>query len=537
LGEADTQVETTARKPFVSLRGIVKRFGDFTANDNVDLDIYSGEAHALIGENGAGKSTLVKMLYGLLEPSAGTIEIDGAPVLLAGPEDARSRGVGMVFQHFSLFDNLTVSENIALALPRAQSLKGLRERVVGFAEKYGLTLEPDREVWTLSAGERQRIEIARCLLQDPRLVVLDEPTSVLTPQEVEALFATLFKLKAEGRALLYISHKLDEVKRLCERATILRRGKVVGACDPRTENARSLAALMVGSAIAEIVPGAARVARSERLIVDRLSLASPDPHGVDLDDLSFSVRGGEIFGIAGVAGNGQSELFDALSGELIADRADSIRIDDAAVGASDIDARRALGAAFTPEERNGHAAAPEFALSENIVLALHATGDVTSHGLIRFDRARQLSTQVIERFDVRVSSPDPLARELSGGNLQKFVVGREILRDPKVLVVNQPTWGVDAAASAAIRQALVDLAASGAAVVIISQDLDELFEISDRLAVIHEGHLSQALPAAETTREDVGMLMAGSPAPSPRPANAAHSSGLRGEGRGEGPGE
>ena len=498
--------------PLFSVRGIVKRFGDFVANDHVDLDIYAHAAHALIGENGAGKSTLVKMLYGLLEPTEGAISIDGEPVLLANPDAARSRGIGMVFQHFSLFDNLTVAENIALALPRSRDLADLRDQVIGFSRRYGLTLEPDREVWTLSAGERQRIEIARCLLQDPRLVVLDEPTSVLTPREVESLFATLDKLKSEGRALLYISHKLDEVKRLCERATILRRGKVVGVCDPRAESARSLAALMVGASIADIKPNGDRAPGPERFIVDRLSIVSPDPHGVDLEDISFTVRGGEILGVAGVAGNGQSELFDALSGETTADRADAVRIDGAPVGADGVDARRARGAAFTPEERNGHAAAPDFSLSENAVLSLHALGDVARRGLIQFDRAREAATRVIARFDVRAAGPDAPARDLSGGNLQKFVVGREILREPKVLVVNQPTWGVDALASAAIRQALVDLAGSGAAVIVISQDLDELFEICDRIAVIHEGRLSEPRPARAITREDIGMLMAGATA-------------------------
>ncbi len=496
------------KPPLLSLRGIVKRFGDFVANDQIDLDIAEGEAHALVGENGAGKSTLVKMIYGVLEPTEGTIAICGQQVRLNSPEAARARGIGMVFQHFSLFDNLTVAENIALVLPRNESLSGLRARIVDVAQRYRMPLEPDREVWSLSAGERQRIEIARCLLQNPRLVILDEPTSVLTPQEAYGLFETLDRLKAEGRSLLYISHKLEEVQRLCESATILRLGKKVAACDPLQESARSLAALMVGAQIAEIRP-AAHAKGEARLRVEALSAEAENLHGVALERVSLSVRGGEILGIAGVAGNGQAELFELLSGERTVARAQTIVIDGAALGRSDITARRLHGAAFVPEERNGHAAAPDFSLMENVVLSRHATAGVVDHGLIRFDRAKAIAKTIATVFDVRKTGPDPAARTLSGGNLQKFVVGREILSEPKVLIVNQPTWGVDAAASAAIRQALVDLAARGAAVLLISQDLDELFEICDGIAVIHDGRLSDAHDAHTTTREEIGLLMTG----------------------------
>ena len=282
--------QETRAAPLLSLRGIVKRFGDFTANDGISLDIYEGEAHALIGENGAGKSTLVKIIYGLLEPTEGVIEFYGQPVRLRGPQAARAQGVGMVFQHFSLFDTLTVAENIALALPRETQLSSLRGRIAEVAERYRMPLDPDREVWSLSAGESQRIEIARCLLQDPQLIILDEPTSVLTPQEAYGLFETLDRLKDEGRALLYISHRLEEVRRLCETATILRLGRKVGVCDPRQESSRSLAALMVGAAINEIQAPAKRDLGSERLAVANLSLPCQDIHGVDLKNVSLSVR-------------------------------------------------------------------------------------------------------------------------------------------------------------------------------------------------------------------------------------------------------
>ena len=372
-----------------------------------------------------------------------------------------------------------------------------------------MPLEPDREVWTLSAGERQHIEIARCLLQDPKLIILDEPTSVLTPQEATSLFETLERLKAEGRALLYISHKLEEVRRLCDRATILRLGRKVGDCDPRQESARALAALMVGSAISDIEAPAARQHGPERLTLWGLSAPAQDIPGVDLRDLSLTVRGGEVVGIAGVAGNGQSEFFAALSGEALTSATDAILLDGAPAGAKGVNERRRLGAAFVPEERNGHGAAGDFTLTENFILSRHATGGLTSRGLIHFETARALAQNVIKTFDVRKAGPDPAARTLSGGNLQKFVVGREILSEPGVLVINQPTWGVDAAAAATIRQALLDLAARGAAVLLISQDLDELFEICDRIAVMREGRLSAALETGGLTREDVGLLMAG----------------------------
>ena len=495
--------------PLLSLRGIVKRFGSFTANDQISLDIHEGEAHALIGENGAGKSTLVKIIYGLLEPTEGEIAFRGRAMRLNSPHEARAQGVGMVFQHFSLFDNLTVAENIALVLPGDISRAALRGRILDVAERYRMPLDPDRQVWSLSAGERQRIEIARCLLQDPALIILDEPTSVLTPQEADGLFETLDRLKAEGRALLYISHKLDEVRRLCETATILRLGRKVASCDPREETSRSLAALMVGAAIADIQAPTTRAAGAERLTIKELTLPSAQIHGVDLDKVSLNLHGGEIFGIAGVAGNGQAEFFEAVSGERLCDDGDAILLDGAPVGACDITARRLRGAAFEPEERNGHAAAGEFSLTENLILSRHASTGLTARGLIRFDKALAMTQAVIKAFDVRKAGPDPAARTLSGGNLQKFVVGREILGEPRILIINQPTWGVDAAAAATIRQALVDLAARGAAVLLISQDLDELFEICDRIAVMHEGRLSRAHDAHGVTREDIGLLMTG----------------------------
>ena len=510
------------RPPVIAAAGLVKRFGALVANDGVDLSIAPGEIHALLGENGAGKSTLVKMLYGLLQPDAGTIAWDGRLVSIAGPAAARALGIGMVFQHFSLFESLTVAENIELALPGGEARASLAARLMRLSQEYGLPLDPQREVRTLSVGERQRIEIVRCLMQDPRLLILDEPTAVLTPLEAEQLFATLDRLAAEGRAILYITHRLEEVRRLCHRATILRHGRVVGHCDPRLETPASLARMMIGGDVGGLRNRRAEVAGGPvRLQLRRLSSpAGTGGQGVALHEVTLDVRGGEILAIAGVAGNGQAELFAMLSGERLSARADAVAIDGTDVGTQGIMERRRLGAAFVPEERLGHAAAPRLTLSENAVLTGHGISPLTSGW--RIDRSRSLAAvdAVSDGFDVRKGRRDPEAASLSGGNLQKFVVGREILRAPGVLVISQPTWGVDAGAAATIRQALIDLARRGSAILVVSQDLDEIFEIADRIAVIHDGRLSASLPAQEMTPERLGLLMGGAAdmagAPGPR---------------------
>ncbi len=494
--------------PLVELKGISKRYGDLLANDAIDLAIEPGEILALLGENGAGKSTLVKILYGVIEPTAGEILWEGGPVSISSPVEARALGIGMVFQHFSLFDELTVAENIAVALSDEWTLSMVRNRLGDISRTYGLGLDADRAVWTLSAGERQRIEIVRCLLQNPRLLILDEPTSVLTPQEAEHLFVTLDKLAAGGCSILYISHKLEEVRRLCRRATILRAGRVVATIDPRERSAREIAALMVGNEVGEIRSDAPHQPQGEVLKVAHLSMAPAGLHGQALEDIELVARAGEIVGIAGVAGNGQSELFAALSGERIAETAEAITIAGRACGTMGIDARRRLGAAFVPEERLGHAAAPGHRLSENTLIS-HAAAEVSRSGFIVLSAAKQLARSIIKSFDVRTPENDPQARKLSGGNLQKFVIGREIIRRPKLLIVDQPTWGVDAGAARLIRQALVDLARAGSAVVVVSQDLDELFEVADRMAVIHQGRMSPLKPIGEWTREAVGLEMLG----------------------------
>jgi simple sugar transport system ATP-binding protein len=517
-------VNAPASQPLLQAIEISKRFGELLANDAVSLELKPHEIHALLGENGAGKSTLVKIIYGLIQPGSGELRWQGDKIELAGPAQARALGIGMVFQHFSLFENLTVAENVALGLPAGERFREIAGRLAEVSRTYGLPLEPRREVWRLSVGERQRIEIVRALMQDPKLLILDEPTAVLTPGEADQLFAVLRRLKQEGRAILYISHKLEEVKRLCDTATVLRAGRKVATCDPRRETAVSLARMMVGADVGPVRAAAAHRAGGPRLVVKDLSLDPDDPHGTRLKSISLEVRGGEILGIAGVAGNGQDELFAALSGERVAPESGSIVIDGEPVGLASITERRRRGAAFVPDERLGHATAPRMTLSENALLTGHA-GGLVRRGFV--DRRATLAAidRITAGFDVRKGTRDPEAISLSGGNLQKFVVGREILREPGVLVVSQPTWGVDAGATAAIRQALIDLASRGSAVLVISQDLDELFEISGRIAVIFHGTLSAPVATAAATRERLGLLMGGSRGDDAATGEASHAPG------------
>ncbi len=490
----------------VVLTGISKRFGLFAANDDVNLCIRRGEAHALLGENGAGKSTLVKILFGLLQPDQGTIRWQGREVRIASPESARSLGIAMVFQHFSLFDSLSVLENIALGLPGTAATEALAARATALAARYGLSITLQAPVWSLSAGERQRIEIVRCLLQEPKLLVLDEPTSVLTPQEAEGLFQTLDLLIADGLSVLFISHKLDEVRRFCTAATILRGGKLVGTVDPRAQSSASLARMMVGADVAEVEHRPAR-GGTPMLKLQGLSVAPADVHGTVLHALDLEVGAGEIVAIAGVAGAGQSELFAALSGEAGRIAAGLMHLNGVDMARLGLLQRRALEAAFVPEDRLGHATLPNARLSDNLLLSLPRAQSTSGGGIVAYGRLRAKLASLIQRFDIRSSAADPEARRLSGGNLQKYVIGREIARAPKLLVVNQPTWGVDALAAQRIRQALVDLAASGAAILVISQDLDEVFAIADRIGVLHGGRLSTVLPAHVRSREDIGLLM------------------------------
>lgn len=493
--------------PLLSLQGLTKAYPGVVANDSVSFDIGEGEVHALLGENGAGKSTLVKMIYGLVKPDSGTMLLRGTPFAPPEPRAARADGIAMVFQHFSLFDALNVAENIALGMEDPPAMGDLAARIREVSETYGLPLDPYRTVGDLSAGERQRVEIIRCLLQDPKLLIMDEPTSVLTPQEVEILFETLQKLRSEGTSILYISHKLEEIRILCDHATILRLGKNVGECNPRETSARDMAEMMVGTTL-QTPERAGREFGEVALDVSGLSVPSPAEFGTALKNLHLAVRKGEVLGIGGVAGNGQDELLGVLSGEIRTE-ADAVKLHGQPVGKLGPTARRNLGLLTAPEERLGHAAAPDMSLTENALLTGSVREKLESRGFLKWAETESFAKRIIEAFDVRTPGPENAARSLSGGNLQKFVIGREVLQNPEVLVVNQPTWGVDAAAAAAIRQSLLDLAAKGTAVVCISQDLDELMEIADSFAALNEGRLSAPRPTTGLTVDEIGLMMGG----------------------------
>ena len=498
---------TAGTAPRIELTGITKVYPAVVANQDVSLRAMPGEIHAVLGENGAGKSTLMKIIYGVVKPDAGEIRWEGRPVMIASPGAARDLGIGMVFQHFSLFETLSVVENVALALPGKPGLGELAQRIETVSHRYGLPVDPRRLVHSLSVGERQRVEIVRCLLVNPRLLIMDEPTSVLTPQAVRKLFDTLRLLSAEGCTILYISHKLDEIQELCTNATVLRGGRVTGNCDPRRETAASMARLMIGQDLPHTNHGAPTTGEA-RLVLDQLTVRSTDAFGVDLHGMDLSVHAGEIVGIAGISGNGQQALLAAISGEQPVAQAQRILLCGIAAGRLDAAARRSLGMCFVPEERLGRGAVPQMSLSENGLLTAHRSGFVR-RGLIRFDLAKRFADRCIAEYGVKCAGAQAQARSLSGGNLQKFIVGREILQKPKVLVVAQPTWGVDVGAAAFIRQRIIDLRNDGVAVLVLSEELDELFEICDRLAVIAQGRLSPPKAVRDTDVEEVGLWMSG----------------------------
>ena len=494
--------------PRLELRNICKRYPGVVANDDVSLSIQPGEIHAVLGENGAGKSTLMKIIYGAAQADSGDIFSDGNPIVAHNPAVSRALGIEMVYQHFALFESVSVVENIALSTSSAFHLPTLADKIRDLSLRYGMPIDPQRQVHDLSVGERQRVEIVRCLLQAPKLLILDEPTSVLTPQAVVKLFETLRQLAAEGCSIVYISHKLDEVQALCDTATVLRNGKVTGTARPKETTSLELARMMVGSKLPEMHVSPPAPSDRPVLEVKGLSVKARDHFGVDLKDVSFNVHGGEIVGLAGVSGNGQAELIALLSGERTHDRADAIRICGTDAARLRPQERRKLGVAFVPEERLGRGAVPSHTLWENAVLTAHRFGTVRK-GLIDRRKAKAFATGIIDRFKVKANGAQSTAQSLSGGNLQKFIVGREIALKPKLFLVSQPTWGVDVGASAFIRQTIIDLSRSGAAVFVVSEELDELFEICDRLLVICQGKVSPPLVRTTADREEIGLLMTG----------------------------
>jgi simple sugar transport system ATP-binding protein len=492
-------------KPRLTLVEISKRYPGVVANDRVSLEVAPGEIHAVLGENGAGKSTLVKIIYGAVQPDEGEMYFDGEPVRVKNPHEARALGIAMVFQHFSLFDSLSVAENVWLGIDDV-SLASLVERMGRVGSEYGLEIDPGRPVHGLSVGERQRVEIVRALLSNPKLLILDEPTSVLTPQAVQRLFVTLRKLADQGVSILYISHKLDEIRALCHRCTVLRAGLVTGTVNPQEQSNADLSRLMIGAEPPALTHKQASLGEVA-LRVQGLSLLAAHRFGISLKDVSMEVKQGEILGIAGVSGNGQAELMASLSGEDTRAPRGSIMLFGSDITRARPRARRGAGLHFVPEERLGRGAVPTLPLADNTLLT--RTESVGPLGWLRWSRVRALASELIRRFNVKAKGPRAPAKSLSGGNLQKFLVGRELDAAPRVLVVSQPTWGVDVGAAADIRAALLRLRDSGSAIVVVSEELEELFEIADRLVVIARGHVSKSIPTAAASIELIGEWMSG----------------------------
>ncbi len=498
----------------VSMRRITKRFPGVLANDRVDFEAAVGEVHALLGENGAGKTTLSNILTGLYRPDEGEIELYGEPVRFRSPRDALDAGVGMVHQHFRLVAPFTVAENVLLGDHRADGRsfvvhpRAVEQSVAELGERYGLAIDPKARIWQLSVGEQQRVEILKALYREARILILDEPTAVLTPQEAEVLFGTLRAMAAEGKTVLFISHKLNEVTAVADRVTVLRSGTNVATVATAESTPRSLAGLMVGRDIDE----ARRVERASPigdvvLEVEGLT-ASGDRGGRALDDVSFEIRAGEVVAVAGVAGNGQRELAEVVYGIREADTG-TVRVLGEALRPGDPRSAIAARVAHVPEDRLGTGLAPSLTVTANTVLKTYRSPPASRGPLLLVGRMRALAVDLIDRYDVKTPGPDVPVRNLSGGNLQKLVLGREFGGEPRVLVAAQPTRGLDVGAIETVHGYLREASESGVAVLLISEDLDEIRALADRVLVMYEGAVVGELDAATATVEEIGYLMAG----------------------------
>ncbi len=499
-------------KILLKANNITKKFGNFVANNSIDLEIKKGEIHALLGENGAGKSTLVKMFYGLLLPDEGEIFLNEKAVSITNPKLARYFGIGMVFQHFSLFPALTVTENILISLDKNFSKKELENKISDISKKWGLSIKPSKKVNELSVGEQQRVEIIRCLLQNPKILIMDEPTSVLSPQEIKNLFKVLKNLSNSGCSILYISHKLNEIKEIAKTVTILKTGQVIDTLDTKNVSTKILAEKMVGKKVVKLKTKRSFTKTKQKvaLLVNNLSRTKKNLFGVSLNNINIFLNYGEILGIAGIAGNGQVELMEALSGETTGIK-EEIMFEGKPIGDCKIDFRRRLGMEFVPEERNNHATVSDFKLNENTFLTFFGRYNINESFIKKMmtsaNYSYEDSIEIIKKNDVRCPHENPMAKQLSGGNLQKFIIGRSFQSNPKLVIISQPTWGVDIGAATSIRQQIINLSQNQKAIILISQDLDEIFELSDKISVISNGHLSKIKNKQNISPTEVGLLM------------------------------
>ncbi len=515
---AESAVRSTDVPPIASgdllleMIGVTKRFPGVVANDNVSFDLRAGEVHTLLGENGAGKSTLMKILFGLYQPEAGQILLRGQPVRITSPTDAIERRIGMVHQHFMLVPTLTVAENVALGLPSGRGpftdMGAVAARVAEISEQYGLSVDPSIEVWKLSVGERQRVEIIKALYRDAELLVLDEPTAVLTPQEVDDLFVILRQMTDAGRGLVFISHKLREVMDLSNRITVLRNGAVTGHTTPSETTREQLAHMMVGRDV--LLAPDKPPAKPE---VVRLRLAGVSVVGdrgtTAVDAVDLDVRAGEIVGLAGVSGNGQRELAETVAGLRPAVSGSVVEIDGVNLTSANAATTRAAGLAYVPEERMKDGAIGEFQVSENLMLVNHGDPRFRTRGLFDFRRIREHCQTLVDAFSVKTPDLQTPTSSLSGGNIQKLILARELDSDPTVILAAQPTRGVDIGAAEYIHGQLVSQRERGVAILVISEDLDEILGLADRIAVMYEGRIVKIFDRDDATREGLGLAMAG----------------------------
>jgi len=508
---ADLEKTTTTPSgvPAVRLRGIGKRFPGVIANDDINIDVARGSIHAIVGENGAGKSTLMKILYGVQAPDSGTIEVGGTVVALSSPADAIREGIGMVFQHFMLADNLTVLENVVLGAEKMHGIGGkARTEIRAISDAYGLGVDPDRRVEDLGVGARQRVEILKVLYRGAKVIILDEPTAVLVPQEVDELFGNLRELKREGLSVIFISHKLDEVLSVADEITVVRRGTTVATVDPGSVTSRQLAELMVGAELPTPSTEASTVTDQVMLSVRGMGLADSAGGRPLLSDVSFEIHRGEVLGIAGVEGNGQAELVEAIMG-MRPGSTGTITLADVDISGFSTHRRREAGIGYVPEDRHRHGLLLDAPLWENRVLGHQTRKPSAARGLIRRRAAVADTQRIIEAYDVRTPGPDVLARALSGGNQQKLIVGREMSGDPVLLIAAHPTRGVDVGAQGAIWDHIKNARRLGLAVLLISADLDELIGLSDRIEVILRGRLVGSFDPSDVTPDRLGSAMTG----------------------------
>ena len=490
----------------LKISNVTKIYPGCIANDNVSLEFNSGKIYALLGENGAGKSTLVKILSGVIIPDEGKIYLNENNLQLNSPLDAKKNDIGMVFQHFNLFETLSVFEN--LIIDSDEQRESLREKIDSIMKKYNFSIDLDIPVLNLSAGQKQKVEIIRCLIRSTKVLIMDEPTSVLTEQETSELFLSLKKFSEEGILIIYITHKLKEVMQLCDEVAVMRRGKLVSVGQIKNENLESLANKMVGQNLKTIKKKKANISSDQLIKITNLNFISEDPFETNLNDINFSVNRGECLGIAGISGNGQSELFQVLSGEILSDK-NSIEFNKNYIGDLNPQERREYMVAFSPEDRLEQAAIPQMKIFENVALNNFKSSNFFNNGLINEKKIREHSKKIISDFNVNTDNIDLKSQFLSGGNLQKLIMGRELITSPDLLICFNPTWGLDVGAINYIHETLIKINEKNKSIILISTDTDELLKLSDKISVINKGKLSKIMNADEVTSKKLGVLMGG----------------------------